>query len=345
LIHLVPAVVDSFSTLSSRITTTTPTLFTSRQGSDQQNIGFKEDNLFDPDLVRALDLGPILQQVARHCATHRGRQALLRLAGDRPNKSRKTEGNRVERGRVGTLLRQIEEESVDPYDMMCSLQSTASSRPPEVVRLPRDICAIASSADEALSQQQTVAQALHLLESGSYPTYLYPAESVGISNSMVTTDDDDWLHFSKPRQNYDSNNYGNGDDRQPQKNEDWSLEHILQAEQVVRKAVKVYDWAIGLGSTTEADLLTATAMEIPIDPLRAVLEKISNTVKVVRARSFLDPLARSTYCFCLNDEIFPVLQILRSREKSLVEQIEQQSASTVKTEKISRDLADLRHAA
>lgn len=322
---------------------------TARVGLYQQNsFPLEADKLFDPDLVRALDLGPIFQQVAQHCATHRGRQALLSLV-HQENSIKKNGGNKrvdqfPERGQLKKILRRIEEDVVDPHDttsMLASLQSTVSSQ-------PRVICAVASSAEEAHCQQQTVNQALQLLESGNYPP-LYPAESDGptdrISNSMVTTDDDEWLHFSKPRQNNDVEFYGYDDKKrqQQQGNEHWSLEHILQAEQVVRKIVRVYDWAVGLESATEADILTAAAMEIPIEPLRAVLKKITDTVKVVRVRSFMDPLARSTYSFCLNDEIFPVLQILRKREKSLVEQKQQQSAGTSKSEKILREIADLQN--
>ena len=320
-----PMPVEAFPGISLRFLATTRTT--------RPMMVLSENAAFDPDLVRALDLGPNLQQVSAHCGTHRGRQALLRLVHLDQQQQRQNYYNKrddfLEGGQKKRLLRQIDELIV---------QSSTRQR--------RVIASVAKSAQEARVKQEEGEQAMRLLRAGNFPSHLYPAESKGptdlLANPIVTTDDDEWIHFSQPQQQTDQSN-SDGDDLE-QLQQFWTLEHILQAEQVVRKIVHVYDWAVSMESTTDADLLTAAAMEIPINRLRTVQNKIANTVQVVHVRSFLDPMATSSFRFRLNENTFSVLQILRTRERDLVQQQQQkpQSMTTTTYDKIARAIGDLR---
>ena len=89
------------------------------------------------------------------------------------------------------------------------------------------ICSIPTSVEECLQEQRNVAQAYDAIQANCIPP-LYPADSGPLDVlTTVTTDDDEWLGFSLA--SFDDNH--------------WTLEHILQAEQVVGKILNVYEWS------------------------------------------------------------------------------------------------------
>jgi hypothetical protein len=103
---------------------------------------------------------------------------------------------------------------------------------------------------------------------------LYGAESgPWDTTTIANTDDDEWLTLDADA---------------------WTLEHILQAEQVIDMLIKVKEWAMREESTTWMPSLAQLALLIDEDNLLPSLrDEISGTVEIVRVRSLTDPNGKS----------------------------------------------------
>ncbi|GAX10000.1 hypothetical protein FisN_11Lh005 [Fistulifera solaris] len=111
------------------------------------------------------------------------------------------------------------------------------------------------------------------------------------TKSVPLTDYDDWLLISSI--------------------EEWTLEHILQAEKVIETLLNVHRWAEQ--RQTWMPRVAAIGLQINALALQPVWEEIRDSVKVVRVRSITDPTGRNSYTFQINRDKFPVMGILEDK--------------------------------
>jgi hypothetical protein len=250
-------------------------------------------------VVQSLDLAPILHQVAAHAGTFRGRQALLALVNDDNRGAELRAKTRVDRNQESRQQRRIRSlTTVDTGYFEAPLLTA--------VNVP-----MAENAAQATRQYELVEQAMLALSASgkvtnepprtrlreaalglSYPP-LYGAESNPYdTENLPQTDDDDFLHLNSL--------------------DDWSLEHVLQAEQVIQALLNVHNWATS-NATQQwtpllADLILGGAPKgrfhhltdnYSIDQLESVHGEIRGSVQVARVRSITDPHGRMTFQFCL----------------------------------------------
>jgi hypothetical protein len=156
-------------------------------------------------------------------------------------------------------------------------------------RIPQ-IAPIATSSEEARQEYEVVEEAYLALQPDT--TYnltfppLYGAESGPWDTTIIAnTDDDEWLTLGADA---------------------WTLEHILQAEQVIDMLIKVKEWAMREESTTWMPSLAQLALLIDEDNLLPSLrDEISGIVEIVRVRSLTDPSGKSV---SLRRHSWPVVQ-------------------------------------
>lgn len=244
----------------------------------------QKDNFeyIDPSLVEALDLRPLMERVAEHTGTFRGRQAVLALVAD-VAEGRKADVLASPKGKRQKWL----QEALEFADRKRSFFRTS----------------VANNVDAVQREYDRVAQATLALTPNEYNLTwppLYGADSSPMDTAYrVDSDDDEWLRFGSADQ--------------------FSLENVLQAEQVLRKLLQVHEWANQESHQTWLPLLTDVGLRIEREPLQRALEDVQGSVAIQRVRSLTDPSGRSTYQIRLSDEKFVILQKLRQKEADLQE--------------------------
>jgi hypothetical protein len=145
----------------------------------------------------------------------------------------------------------------------------------EILLARLSLAPVASSAEHARTEYELVEQAMLALEgiNGLVSPPLYGAtSSPWDTDTIPNTDDDEWLKLSS---------------------EEWTLEHILQADQVIQTLLKVHEW----GSRTEMRMwtpgLSCIARTISAVELGLAHNEITRSVEIVRVRSIVDPNGRS----------------------------------------------------
>lgn len=237
----------------------------------------KKSNL-DPSrlpnhVVQSLDLAPVVRALANHAGTRRGREAILGWIGEEQTAARLppsvSEAVSAKRRRVtGSYPKNIRH-----TDAKIS-QSRLSLAP------------IATSAEQARIEYELVEQATLALEGSNGLVFppLYGATSSPWDIGMVPdTDDDEWLKLSS---------------------DEWALEHIVQADQVIQTLLRVHQW----GNLTETHAwtpgLSGIVQTISAVELQLVHNEIRGSVEVVRVRSIVDPHGRSV-CFAITIVFVP----------------------------------------
>ena len=256
-----------------------PPLF-ARRNTKSSSVFFSavvDNHAFPDELIESLDLVPLLQGVADHAGTKRGRQALLSLVkGDAQQQSSMLLPEMSSRRRRVTNHRLF---------MGTSQNAAVSSK------RHSELVTVAQSAEAARREYELVEEAMLTLdryEGLQYPP-LYGSDSSPMDfQNQPDTDDDDWLWLS-----------GGAADDDDQR---LTLEHVLQAEQVMKTLMKIQDWARHPSVQTWTPGLVAIAQRIAWDTLGPALETIHNAVEIVRVRSLAaDPNGRSVrYCFDTN---------------------------------------------
>ena len=183
------------------------------QNSKDEN----DQDVFPRHLIDSLDLAQIIEEVARHTTTRRGYDALLSLVQHNPPKK----------------------------DRSPEMQLSSSNRRKERFDLTRYtgkprvsfLSPIAKSLEEVHSEYGLIEEATLLLTSvsndtnrkGSLSSYnlTYPPlygeySSPYDIDSIPQTDDDEWLYLTP---------------------EQYTAEHILQAEQVIKKLLQIREWS------------------------------------------------------------------------------------------------------
>jgi DNA mismatch repair protein MutS2 len=269
------------------------------------------DASFSESLVESLDLIPLLQKVAAHCGTRRGRQALLSLVDqdDDSYSSKQSFRTTLQLQLVSSKKRRV------VMEQSKSKRAAGTGTPFRVFPC--------TSASQARAEYDLIDQATLALQGmGGHNTNsntltnttltfppLYSADSnPWDTHTIPTTDDDDWLSLPI---------------------EEWTLEHILQAELVTKMLTNVLDWAEQDEIQTWMPLLSDIGRRMDREVLEAVQEEISGAVQVARVmvRSLSDPAGRSTYQFQLAQDKFRILEVLRQREHDLQERVGNAKAS------------------
>ena len=233
----------------------------STQGrGDDDDDDDKVDNAVFPDsLIDALDLIPLLRQVARHTATRRGHQALLSLVKE----DQETLTNQF----VGHSLTQQSSRR---------LRAEMTQLPPSLLQRklnPKEenpsLVQIAMTAEEARHEYELVeAATLALVPNAWNLTFppIYGTESNPTDTTTIAdTDHDEWLTLPADA---------------------WSLEHILQAEQVINTLLQTKDWAQQESTQTWMPGVAQIGARIDLDnTLPAIWNEISGQVEIVRFRT------------------------------------------------------------
>ena len=285
----------------------------------------------------ALDLVPVVDMVASYCGTYRGQQALYQLVGqdDATVRMRTTESRRALSGMSRTSRRRqlydtssptsvasVEDDN-DDAALLMNEKPIRTTYATEISTSGIDICPIASSAHEVTDMYRFVVEATRYLEEFNdesnihqrFPP-IYPMEATNGPFDMVhrrnkvTSDDDDFLQFTTVN-----------DDQ-------WNLEHVLQADQVMAKLISLYDWSVRSKDESVVKSLVVGHNGIDIDRLTKVWSIIHETVEIVRVRTLTDAWGQTTYQFRLRHQRFPILHILRDRCELRQDEILQRKGTT-----------------
>ena len=141
-----------------------------------------------------------------------------------------------------------------------------------------DVTHVATSIEDtkneyALVEQATLALLNHDIPNLTYPPIYGTDSSPFDTNLIAETDNDEWLEFPT---------------------EEWTLEHILQAEQVIASLIKVKSWAEMDENQTWTPGLSFVGRDIdPDELLPQALSEIKGSVEIIRVRSIVDPSGRS----------------------------------------------------
>jgi MutS domain V len=295
---------------------------------------------FPEELISSLDLVPLIEAVARHTGTKRGYDALLSLANKHPSttdtmnvlmssssslfgrsstsSSSSSASDRLKRQQQQFRLESMKERNNKLGKNNLSPLTTIATSMEEVNQayaLTKEAIALLSKVDKKFYTSSP-------LPRPQYPP-IYGVDSDPFDDvNIVTSDDDEWLYL--PAQ-------------------DWTVENLLHAEQVICKMLDVKEWGKknnpssnginnynpveSLISSTDDDEYQCTAaaptlyeMAISIDSnndLRSVYDTTSGTAEIVRAKSLVDPNGRSSYQMRLCVEKFPVLQLLHDKQSKM----------------------------
>ena len=311
---------------------TQTSLFSIQPSAD---IKYESDDRFPDDLVTALDLVPIIDMVASYCGTYRGQQALYKVVGqDDVTKRARTHEKRGISGPVTSRKRQLYDSVIPTYGVGQSRTENDASTyanedgrsttyATEILTRHTDICSIASSATEVMDLYRFVVEATRYLdgegtkENRTFPP-IYPMDAtngpfdLATRKNKVNSDDDDFLQFTSA------------------KDDGWTLEHVMQADQVIAKLISLFDWSVRSNVDNETASVikslvtgTTTALRdgIDIDRLTKVWSIIHDTVEIVRVRTLTDAWGQTTFQFRLRNQKFPILNILRDRCELLQDEI------------------------
>ena len=311
---------------------TQTSLFSIQPSAD---IEYESDDRFPDDLVTALDLVPIIDMVASYCGTYRGQQALYKVVGqDDVTKRARTHEKRGISGPVTSRKRQLYDSVIPTYGVGQSRTENDASTyanedgrsttyATEISTRHTDICSIASSATEVMDLYRFVVEATRYLdgegtkENRTFPP-IYPMDAtngpfdLATRKNKVNSDDDDFLQFTSA------------------KDDGWTLEHVMQADQVIAKLISLFDWSVRSNVDNETASVikslvtgTTTALRdgIDIDRLTKVWSIIHDTVEIVRVRTLTDAWGQTTFQFRLRNQKFPILNILRDRCELLQDEI------------------------
>jgi hypothetical protein len=262
---------SGFVTLGTRLNSHRVNIFGSRpyrglNGSTGSESAEKESNL-DPsrlphNLVQSLDLAPIVRALADHTGTRRGREATLGLIGEektaaRPPPSESKAVSSQRRRVTGAYPKNIRHKDAEISQARVSLAP------------------IAASAEHARSEYELVEQAMLALEGSNglvSPPLYGAASSPWDTDTVPNTDDDEWLKLSS---------------------EEWTLEHILQADQVIQTLLQVHEWGNQTETRKWTPGLSCIAHTISAAELHLAHNETRGSVEIRRIRSIVDPNGRS----------------------------------------------------
>jgi hypothetical protein len=211
-------------------------------------------------LVQSLDLEPVVRALSSHAGTRRGREAILGLVGEereaeRPAVVLQSDFDNVY---VSSKRRRVTRET----------QVNSKKESQRLSQTRQSLAPIATSAKQARKEYELVQEATLALEGREGLTVppLYGATSSPMNTAVIAdTDHDEWLTLSSL--------------------EDWTLEYVLQADQVVQNLLRVHEWGNLSESQTWLPGLSGIAQTISVKDLRSVHQEIDGAVEIVTKRS------------------------------------------------------------
>lgn len=221
-------------------------------------------NRLPDSLIRALDLTPLLNRVADHAGTKRGREVLLNLVKD----NQKAPAAFSKTNSLSRRERLIQSAKSTKSHVTKIRSDSLSSR---------RLSPIASSAIEARKEYELVEEAILAISDEEYNLIYPPLYAVGSSpinvENVEITDDDEWLDLQS---------------------DSWTLENLLQAEQIIRKLIKVKEWALLDPTQTWMPGLSNIGCQIDeSNNLPILYSEIEGVVDIVRVRTLNDPTGKS----------------------------------------------------
>jgi MutS domain V len=354
--HVLHATQNAIDECTSTTTTTTTVSLSSSSSSS-----------FPDDLIDALDLSALMENVARHAATQRGYRALMAVVQQQQSSSSNSNNNKKKQNissssRMEKIRHRLQssnqrkDKDVLYYDyntLATTTTTTTTTLSPTKNYNNRNnkdkppLLTIAQSVEQVQHHYMLVQEATHLLRPASSDnnnsnhnnnnachTFYHPPiycaaaaadddDDTASSRSpwwnnnvdMVPpeTDDDEWLWFS------------------PTPNQ-FTAEHILQAEQVIGMLLRVQKWGCGGGNNNNnnkipimAPHLSKMAAEIDSTALQDVYDDIQGAVEIKRVRRsimiMMDNIQgkSSSYTIRLRPDRFPILQLLHEKEQELLQ--------------------------
>mmetsp|Transcript_16716 Transcript_16716/g.31667 ORF Transcript_16716/g.31667 Transcript_16716/m.31667 type:complete len:1010 (-) Transcript_16716:8-3037(-) len=285
--------------------------------------GSSSHKILSKEIVDALDLTLVIENVMMHAATRRARDALLSLVVDGDllsnRKSSSWERTRQRQGSTRKdILSSISKKSLTSEILQKRIRDNRQNNARRLIK-------VATTLQETREEWGFILEATNILkghEPGRLiqneqellplpPIYGMQSSPWDIHQEEADSDDDEWLQeILASVGGYTV--VGSC----------LELENILQAEQVVKRIIKCYEWSQSEDIVTQAPQLSGIFKHVPVDGLKKVLEEIEGSVIVLnqgKAR-FSDSLDAKTYSFVLNEEKFPNLCILKKKERQVVEQ-------------------------
>ncbi len=239
-------------------------------------------------LIDSLDLSQIIEEVARHTSTRRGYTALLTIIQKAPaNAVQFAESNRQKR-------------------LFDSTRFTRQSRPYVLAPVAKSLeevhseYALVEEAALLVTPEKTAASSIH--DAFLHPDLpcppLYAADSGPFDTGTIPlTDDDEWLDLAP---------------------EQFTAEHILQAEQVMKMLLNIRDWSqqeqIQTWTPTLAQI--GSTVDQKDNVLPEVYADIAGNIEIARIKSLAD---KSAFTIRVKDNRFPVLQLLNDQEQKMLD--------------------------
>uniref|UniRef100_A0A7S4HRT8 DNA mismatch repair proteins mutS family domain-containing protein n=1 Tax=Odontella aurita TaxID=265563 RepID=A0A7S4HRT8_9STRA len=310
----------SFLDVSSRDLSSSLTRLTAFPGAsiDEDSI----DGAFTPKLVQNVDLAPLVERVAHFSATRRGRIAFLKLiegssvqsvGADWRSPLRRREESR--RKSIALMLDLKREKGAASTNVVTSEGGFQTYDASQLVNIAQS--AADANAEYALVYEATIALGSRNREQKEECTSDSPQDDVLTAppfyaafspsrNGVVESDDDDWLL----------------DIISNERSMALEPEHILQADQVVKRLVETSDWGSKPSTQRFAPGISVIVGQIDHQYLSALHEEIKDSVQIFRVKSLSDPTGSRSYEFRLNGEMFPSLGLMRKKERDLVSDLE-----------------------
>lgn len=212
---------------------------------------------FSHNLIECLDLLPIVRSVSDHAATRRGKQAILSLVcDDQSEQVKPIKSGRSSRNR-------------------CVSGPALFRRQEQVSTRNAELAPIATSSLEAREEYEFVEQALLALtaQNGlSYPPIYAAHSSPFDTQTTPDSDDDEWMYLPADQ---------------------LSLEHVLQAEQLIKMLLRVKQWCSKTETETWIPGLAKLGETILDNVLKPIQLELDSAVEIVRVKSITDPNGRS----------------------------------------------------
>ena len=276
---------------------------------------------FSPRLIESLDLEPLFQGVARHAATKRGKDALLRLVNRAsPSSSSASPGGAISRREAALAATN-------------SYQRSPLETPSDPIPDPIAILSIAQSAAEASDEYELIRQATAALGSTRPSAPSLPGGSTSMgevtltlppiyggdtspfdTTSPVTSDDDEWLPLALE-------GFAGSLDK----------EAILKADKVVERLLQVYEWATSSATVAAAPGISAIGETICANQLQMLHDDTGGSVEIVRKRTISDPSGTKSFVFRFNGNKFATLTLLREKEDNLLVDLDSSMQQLLKT--------------
>jgi hypothetical protein len=272
------------------------TSFLRNSNKDEQN---DQDDVFSSNLIDSLDLGQIIDDVARHTSTLRGYDAMLSLVQRKQPKIQdiKSEFHNNNRSdRYGDYQPYINRDiGKTKISYLTPIAKSLEDVIAEYAVVEEATLLLTSSSTTTSSDDDDVAAAVKL----TYPP-LYGEDSCPYDiGTIPQTDDDEWLYLPP---------------------HEYTAEHLLQAEQVIKRLLQIRQWSQQETIQNFTPKLAQIASNIDEDEniLSSAYEEIVGIVEIVRFKALKDSMGKASYSVRIKDDNFPVLRILREKEEKLI---------------------------